>query len=233
LDLKYGFVYEGNKTREISFPLGGIGAGCVGLGGNGRLMDFEIFNRPNKCSYNGYSGLAVKAEDESGVVDARCLQGDMLSGYTGDPLGNYGHGVNQQSMAGCPHFERSSFTGAFPFARVDLSDGHFPGQVSLTAGNPFIPLNDKDSSLPGAFFELAFTNPTERALTYTTAFFLANPAAGKNRHVFHEKPGVSYLVLDNDNHAPDAAEYGHLCIATDSDAAAHQNYWYRARGPIL
>ena len=25
------FVYKKEKTREISFPLGGIGTGCVGL----------------------------------------------------------------------------------------------------------------------------------------------------------------------------------------------------------
>ena len=40
------FVYKEEKTREISFPLGGIGTGCVGLAGNGQLVDMEIFNRP-------------------------------------------------------------------------------------------------------------------------------------------------------------------------------------------
>ena len=29
------FSYKGAKTREISFPLGGIGSGCIGLSGSG------------------------------------------------------------------------------------------------------------------------------------------------------------------------------------------------------
>ena len=29
--------YTGEKLTEISFPLGGIGTGCIGLGGDGRL----------------------------------------------------------------------------------------------------------------------------------------------------------------------------------------------------
>ena len=46
---------------EISFPIGGIGSGCIGLAGNGHIKDFEIFNRPNKNSYNTYTSIVVKA----------------------------------------------------------------------------------------------------------------------------------------------------------------------------
>ena len=45
--------YENESLNEISFPLGGIGTGSIGLAGNGRLIDWEIFNRPNKGSVNG------------------------------------------------------------------------------------------------------------------------------------------------------------------------------------
>ena len=37
-------IYEGEALREISFPLGGIGSGCVGLDGYGRLIDWQIEN---------------------------------------------------------------------------------------------------------------------------------------------------------------------------------------------
>lgn len=33
------FLYTGERTRHISFPLGGIGAGGIGLAGNGHLVD--------------------------------------------------------------------------------------------------------------------------------------------------------------------------------------------------
>ena len=53
--------YSGEQLKEILFPLGGIGSGSIGLCGNGRLMDFEIFNRPDKGSFNGYTHLAIRA----------------------------------------------------------------------------------------------------------------------------------------------------------------------------
>ena len=34
--------YAGRKTAQISFPVGGIGSGCIGLSGNGNIKDFEI-----------------------------------------------------------------------------------------------------------------------------------------------------------------------------------------------
>ena len=46
-------IYEGEYTSQISFPLGGIGSGSIGLGGSGMLVDWEIFNRPAKGSLNG------------------------------------------------------------------------------------------------------------------------------------------------------------------------------------
>ncbi|MBQ3085435.1 MAG: hypothetical protein IJC46_08325, partial [Clostridia bacterium] len=60
--------YSGTALKEISFPLGGIGTGCIGLAGNGRLIDWEIFNRPNKGSDNGYSHIAVKVGDQIRIL---------------------------------------------------------------------------------------------------------------------------------------------------------------------
>jgi len=54
-------IYKGDNTKEISFPLGGIGTGSIGLGGDGRLIDWEIFNCPSKGSINRYTHFAVRA----------------------------------------------------------------------------------------------------------------------------------------------------------------------------
>ena len=63
------FIYRNDHLNQISFPLGGLGTGSVGLAGNGRLIDWEIFNRPNKGSVNGFSHFAIKAERASPTLD--------------------------------------------------------------------------------------------------------------------------------------------------------------------
>ena len=51
--------YKGIATREIAFPIGGIGTGCISLAGNGRLVDWEIYNKPAKETENAYTHFAV------------------------------------------------------------------------------------------------------------------------------------------------------------------------------
>jgi hypothetical protein len=46
--IEYPRSFCGPALKMISFPLGGVAAGSLGLGGRGQLRDWEIFNRPNK-----------------------------------------------------------------------------------------------------------------------------------------------------------------------------------------
>ena len=104
------FIYEGNKRRAISFPLGGIGSGCIGLSGYGQLVDWEIFNRPNKGSSNGMTHFAVKAEADGEVLDARVLHADIEKDCAGSfSEQNFGHGVPRTALMGLPHFRSSVF----------------------------------------------------------------------------------------------------------------------------
>ena len=85
-------VFREEYLKEISFPLGGIGSGCIGLSGNGELIDWEIFNRPNKNDdgrfIHRHSHIAVRAFDEEGnIVDARVLVGDRDKNYSGTGQG--------------------------------------------------------------------------------------------------------------------------------------------------
>ncbi len=102
------FLYQGAKTSQISFPLGGIGSGCIGLAGNGRLIDWEIFNRPNKGSINGFSHFSIRAEDEGHVISARILHGDLHAPYMGEMneshFRSYGWGPRRENLTGLPHF---------------------------------------------------------------------------------------------------------------------------------
>ena len=228
------FVYEGSKTGEISFPLGGIGSGCIGLAGDGRLVDWEIFNRPNKGSANGYTHFAVKAERDGEVLDARVLQGDLLPPYTGSLKAGggstpFGSGPPRSHLSAAPHFRSTSFRGEFPVAALSLRDDAFPGAVTITAFNPFIPLDEDDSSIPAAFFEVEVHNPQDAALTYTVCLSVNNPVPGaaKINRVLRID-GLSMIEMRARGPGWDGPAVGDMTVATDAREVSWQEYWRRA-----
>lgn len=224
-------LYRGNQTKEISFPLGGIGTGCIGLAGNGRLIDWEIFNKPNKGSTNGFSHLAIRAERGGRVLDARVLNNDLLPPYTGQlghpSYASFGWGPSRDYLTGLPHLRDSEFRGEFPIAVLTFKDETFPGRVRLTAFNPFIPLNDKDSGIPGAFFEVEVTNSTRTTLTYTIVGTLKNPLPKNNIHTVRTFSAGHLLHLRSDAFKGDERDAGDLTLATDAEDVSAQPYWFR------
>ncbi len=223
-------VYEGVQTAEISFPLGGIGSGCVGLAGNGRLVDWELFNRPNKAGLNGFSHFAIKAERGGKVIDARVVQGDWTGPRAGGGSGTYagfGFGPDRATMAGLPHFRKHSFLGRFPLATLTFEEPSFPGVVRMTAYNPFIPLNDADSSIPAAFFEFEATNTGTEAVDYTIAFTVKNPHREKSTNRLVKQGATTLIHLTNESLAADDVAFGDLSLATDAAAVSAQEYWFR------
>ena len=149
-------IYTKNKLKEISFPLGGIGTGSIGLAGNGSLIDWEIFNKPNKGSLNGHTHFAVRADYPDGKSITKILQGDWIKNLIGQyskvAFGGFGYGPFGHSMCAFPHFKKVKFDGKFPIATIIFEDDNFPAKVTLKAFNPFIPLDADNSSIPAAFF---------------------------------------------------------------------------------
>lgn len=227
------FVYEGDRARHIAFPLGGIGAGGLALSGSGRLVDWSIRNRPGLQSFNGYSHFAIKAEQGGRLLDARVLNGPYEGTPTGSPttgrfFDGFGWGANRNTLAGVPHFADVRFTGRFPTAELDFSDPRFPGKVSLTAWSPFIPTNDRDSSLPAAMFEIEVTNTGSAPVDYTIGGTLGNHGCQNGVHRYAETDGVSALHLTARDELPDW-QSGDVAIATDAADVDHMDYHFRGQ----
>lgn len=225
--------YRNEKLEEIAFPLGGIGTGSISLDGTGRLVDWEIFNRPNKGSYNGRTHIAVRAIDGDKIT-ARVLCGDYAKNYMGqyrrltgiNDHSGYGYGPANDLMGGYPHFRDVTFVGEFPIATIRFKDDDFPAAVNMTAFNPFIPRDSFNSSIPAAFFEMEAENVTDRPLKYQIAFSVNNPfARSVNRSI--EKDGFKGILLKNNGAAETELDYADLTIATDCAASYVQTYWYR------
>lgn len=221
--------YIGKKTTEISFPLGGIGTGSIGLDGGGRLVDWEIFNRPSKGSTNGCSHFAISAVQGEKITSA-VLCGDIEKEFVGQykktEFQGYGYGVSNKKMCGFPHFKDTVFDGEFPLASIIFSDESFPAKITMTAFNPFIPLDAKNSSLPAAFFEIEIENITDVEICYRVALSVANPYK-QSINETQTVENIKMLSLFNDGADKESPEYGDLTVATDCPAAYTQTYWYR------
>lgn len=221
--------YKNEYTENISFPLGGIGTGSIGLSGEGRLMDFEIFNRPNKGSINGYSHFAIRAV-RGDKINARVLHGDFRGSCMGvfrkEIFKGYGYGPESTTMAGFPHFGDVEFDGEFPLATLRFADRDFPAKVKMTALNPFIP-NDADaSSIPAAFFSFEVENTSNDDLLYEIALSVANPFPVTRNQAEACAKG-KLLSLSHAGAEKTDVAYGELAVATDCPDATVQCYWYR------
>ena len=207
--------------------MGGIGTGCIGLAGNGALVDWEIFNRPNKGGDNGCSHFAIKAVRDGKTMDARVLVGDVTKNLSGAYGHGCGNGLTGASMQGFPHFRDCVFTGEFPVATVEFLDDTFPGRVTLTGWNPLIPLNDRDSGIPAAFIEIAVTNTAREPVEYHIAGSLRNPSEGSVNE-FRQTEYGSLLTMRQTKYPADSPQYREMALATDAaEGVSHQAYWYR------
>ena len=213
-------ILEGNRLRAVSFPVGGIGAGCIGVSGNGDLAEWEVFNRPAKGVRNGMSHFAVRAEREGGgVVDARILHGDFpgeLAG-SGDALfSGFGWGPDPDSLCGLPHFRSVSLRGEFPVGEWSFRDPRFPGDATLAAWSPFVPGRSDVSSLPCAVFEVALRNRAREPLVFSVVGCLATPWSGPAASSRVLRRAGRMVLLHRNGVAPDSTDCGELALALDA-----------------
>jgi uncharacterized protein (DUF608 family) len=173
--------YTGRNLDEIVFPLGGIGTGCISLGGWGQLRDFEIMNKPSKGYAIPNTFFTLKVKSDSGSSVTKILQGPAGGSFVGGGHNLGSSNDKNDSAQGLPHFRKAVFTGTFPTATLELEDPEVPLKVVLEAYNPFIPLNEKDSSIPVAVLVYSFENVSDKKVSATVYGNLTNVIGEKRR----------------------------------------------------
>ena len=135
-------TYRGGDLASIGMPVGGICAGQLYLGGDGKLWHWDIFNR------SGGTGAEHYAKPMKAVAPLE--QGFAVRVTTG--------GKTQERALDGAHWKDVSFTGEYPVGYVSYVDPECPVSVSLEAFSPFAPLNAEDSSLPVTVMEFTVRN---------------------------------------------------------------------------
>jgi len=158
-------VYRGKELDLIGMPVGGIGAGQLYLGGDGKLWYWDIFNRHVR------TGAAHYAEPmkPSSPLD----QGFAIRIAAG--------GKTQVRALDRTGFSDVSFRGEYPIATVEYQDAGAPVAVTLEAFSPFLPLNTDDSSLPATVMQFTVRNTSNTPVEATLMGTLENAVCLNHR----------------------------------------------------
>ena len=158
------------NASAARFLLGGIGTGNISLDQNGRLCDFEIWNKPNKSFRSPFTFFAVRAKTPNGDTFVKALESRLPPPYMSS------QGDNYWGIAGLSRFRHSQMQGNYPFVNFVFQDNAMPLEAALEAFTPFIPLAVDDSSLPAAVLRYSVKNTSNTPLEVSVAGSLANLA---------------------------------------------------------
>ena len=133
-------------------PLGGVGAGCLEMGRDGRFRNITINNNrtaAERIALAEKAFLAVRTA-QGDNVRTRILQSDVDLPF--------GAAKIQPSFTSV---ERLNYKGLYPLARYELPEGEFPIGVSWKGVAPILPFDIEASRLPMIMIDVRLTNPSD------------------------------------------------------------------------
>lgn len=242
--ITYPRVYTGRKLACIAFPLGGVCAGSLSLGGRGQLRDWEIFNRPDKGVNPEYAFPGIRVEVAGSKPVARVLEARIAPPYEGNS------GLGTRNAPGLTRLQSATFTSDFPFAKISFRDPKVPVKIELTAFSPFIPHNPDASGLPGTVLRYRITNPNSKPARVSIAWAVENPVKPRDgntphagskderRNELRDSNVLQGLFMDNPGMAEKHPANGSFALAAIADGAkvARIRGWQKAKwwvGPML
>jgi uncharacterized protein (DUF608 family) len=151
-------VYRNEELHTIGMPIGGICAGQLYLGGDGKLWHWDIFNQQIGTGDSHYAHPMVPSSPLEQGFAIRVKSGDQVQTRALDRTG----------------FGEIAFRGEYPIGTVDYSGVASPVRVRLEAFSPFVPLNVEDSSLPATVMQFTVKNTSEAPLECELAGWLEN-----------------------------------------------------------
>ena len=240
-----GYTYEGETLRHVAMPLGGIGAGQIALGGDGGLRQWQIVNQINHQGFVPHSFFALRVMyPEPPLDEVRILQSQEILQCTEDPTPLVNDdAIPAQQRTLLEQFkgiERTTFTGAYPFARIHYEDMALPLDIEMEAYSPFIPLDAENSGLPAILFTFTLRNNSIHEVNGCIGAALQNavgwdgltpidgnrcPLYGGNVNQIRRRAGYTALVLENPSLADDDPGAGQMVLThLGSDTRTYERW---------
>lgn len=231
-------IYKGKYLNQISFPLGGIGTGSIGLNGRGNLKDFEIFNRPNVGSTATRTFPLIWVEEEGVPSICRVLEGPLPRPYTPIDGGKF-----KANAEGFPHIDSVEFKGEYPFAWLKFLSKKLPLDIELEAYNPYIPSDPESSGIPCAILKYKVKNNSDKNVSVGIMWSLLNMVGftpddfrniyfkgdelpqGQFINTIMEEGGLKGLIYKNMKYEKNHPLYGSMALTSPDSNVTITPYW--------
>lgn len=180
------YLKSRNELNYIGMPVGGLHAGTVYMGGDGRLWLWGIYNESEEPKNEGIDPKTVLWNDGNSVRKIRSRDG---ASYV-EPAIAENKRVLEQGFAvriiykgkvfikelNENHWDEVSFQATYPTAIVQYTDHHLPVSVTLTGYSPFIPLDADNSSLPATVLRVEVKNLSNEKVEVSLIGWMENGA---------------------------------------------------------
>jgi uncharacterized protein (DUF608 family) len=168
-----------HELQYIGMPVGGIHAGGVYLGGDGRLWLWDIFNDNQEGIEPKFVGWGqqtthsryVRSRDGACYVEPATGIRPLEQGFA-FRIERGGQTVFKTLKAS--DWDDILFEAGYPIATVRYIDKALSLDITLRAYSPFIPLNEEDSGLPATILSFSFKNRGTATVNVAVAGWLEN-----------------------------------------------------------
>jgi non-lysosomal glucosylceramidase len=226
-------VYRGAELDRIGMPIGGLCAGQLYLGGDGKLWHWDVLNLPQSKDFSNYTGphYAHPLKSSSPLEQGFAVR--LVAG-----------GKTQIRALDRHGFKDISFRGQYPIGFVEYRDRELPVVVDLEAFSPFIPLNVEDSLLPATVIRFTLKNTGSQAVEVEIAGWLENavlrgsgkPGMGSRRNRIVREANLTLLHCTAEAASSKQpaeldkqADYGSMALAL---RGPHEGTFTRASLPL-
>jgi len=223
------YIKTKNELRYIGMPVGGIHSGTLYLGGDGRLWLWDIFNSnqegvdPKTIEWGSdlHVGKKVRPRDGSAYVqpaiDIRPLdQGFAFRFKIGSKIL-----IKKMEPA---DWDDIVFEATYPMAKIRYIDKQLPVEITADVFSPFIPLDEKNSSLPCTIYSFQFKSKSKETIDIEILGWLENKTAPRSVNENDQRvnkyfsgnalSGIQCSIQYSSKEEPTmAADHGTLAIA--------------------
>jgi uncharacterized protein (DUF608 family) len=181
-----------NELRYIGMPVGGINAGGVYLGGDGRLWLWDIFNvnregvepKLARWTLNDAHSRYVRSRDGACYVEPAQNIRPLEQGFA--LRFEYGGRTTVKHLRAAD-WDEILFEAGYPLGTVRYIDKSLPVEITLRAYSPFIPLNEDESGLPATILSFSFRNTGISPIKISVTGWLENKTAIRSAYEMIDK----------------------------------------------